>query len=123
MGQLSLIQGIFNFVLHCIAVTGALASVELLRGLHPRWKTGLVVAASFAAAFVLHVVAFIVLKQILGEGMIPEIHRPIVGMVWATTSGLVCWLMLKRNPMAFWSTAFLTICAYFVFVLLRPLLP
>lgn len=123
MGQVSLLQALLQFCLHCVAVASALASTGLLSRLVPRWRIIVVGAASFAAAFVAHIITFIVLKAILGGEVLPEIHRPVVGIVWGTTSGLVVWLMLKRQGVVFWSTAFLTTCAYFVFVLLRPFVP
>ena len=123
MGQVSAIQGLFQFLLHAVAICGALAASGLLSALTPRWKVPVAVVAAFAAAFAAHIIAFIVLKQIAGSPVPPEIHRPVVGIVWGLASGLVVWLFAGRLPLSFWSTAFLTTCAYFVFVLLRPMLP
>jgi hypothetical protein len=123
MGQVNAIQGIIQFVLHAIAVTGALAACGLLSVLTPRWKIPLAIVAAFAVSFAAHIVAFIALGILLGENVPPEIHRPVVGIVWGLASGLTVWLVAGRWPLAFWSTAFLTTCAYYIFVLLRPALP
>lgn len=123
MGQVSPIQGLLHLLLHCVAVASAMVACGCLLQLKPRWRIALLCIASFAAAFAAHIITFILLKVLIGGEVPPEIHRPIVGVVWGATSGLTIWLMQKRNPLAFFSTAFLATCAYFVFVLLRPHLP
>jgi len=123
MGQVGIVQGIIQFVLHCCAVIAALAVSGLLSGKAPLWKTGLVCIATFAAAFIAHIIAFIVLKAILGGPVPPEIHRPVVGMVWGLVSAIILVLMNGGRLPLFWPGAFLTTCAYYIFVLLRPVLP
>ena len=116
MGQVSFLQGLYQFALHYIAVGISLWMFKDSRALAPLTRFAWLPLAAFGVSFAAHIAAFIILKIILGEELSPALHRPIVGTVWALSSGATSLLWLKANKAPALLVTLLTFAGYMVFV-------
>lgn len=123
MGQVSLLQGIYQFVLQYLAIGLALSMFQGTRQLQPAARLGWIPLAAFATSFVLHIAAFIVLKIVLEDELSPAVHRPIIGAVWALASGGIASFWIKPPRAAVLAVIALTFLAYLLFVFTRLAIP
>lgn len=121
MGQVSALQGVYQLVLNSAMVLIALWLYSRASGRRPGWAWLWLPLACFAAAFVAHILAFIVLKAILGAHIDPWVHRPVVALIWGAATGVVFYLYTKPAVYPAAIAALLTAVSYLVFVLTRNL--
>lgn len=90
------LDGLLQLALQALACYGALRLALRVpaSGAWLRWLglTGL----SFGAAFVLHIVAFAVLAQLLPGEPLRPLRRIIVAVVWTATCAGCAWLLGRR---------------------------
>lgn len=122
MGQVGLNEGLYQFALHALAILLALALHAPGTGRRPRWAWLWLPLATFAASFAAHILAFGVLKSLLGDGIDPWVHRPIVAVIWGAASGLVFYLYARPQAHSAALAAVLTAVSYLAFVMTRQLI-
>lgn len=94
--QFGLLDGLLLLALQGIACFAALRIVDStnLPGQALRWL-GLTLA-SYSAAFVIHIIAFALLGQMLPEENLRPVRRLIVALVWALACGTTAFLLARR---------------------------
>jgi hypothetical protein len=121
MGQVGWTEGVYQLLLHSTMVVGALGYFSRSTGRDPRWAWLWLPLAAFAASFVAHIIAFILLKALLGEGIDPWVQRPVVALFWGVASGVVFYLYARPGAYFAAVAAVMSAIGYLIFVLTRHL--
>jgi len=119
VGQVSALQGAYQFVLNTAMVLITLWLFAGASGRRPGWAWIWLPLAAFAAAFAAHILAFILLKSLLGQHLDPWVHRPIVALVWGAATGVVFYLYCRPLVRPAAIAALLTAVSYLVFIMTR----
>ncbi|HES58281.1 MAG TPA: hypothetical protein ENO21_02510 [Firmicutes bacterium] len=121
MGQVGIVEGVYQLLLHSTMVVGALGYFSRSTGRDPRWAWLWLPLAAFAASFVAHIVAFILLRALLGDELDPWVHRPVVALFWGAATGLTFYFYARPGVYFAAVAAVMSAVGYLVFVLTRHL--